>query len=333
MFIRTFRKVQWYTPFILLLLGALFWGSSFLDPVSALDRIADDNAPFYELFLPWIINYPGISVAIAFVILMGQVFFVNHIAVSKGFTDRFSALPALLYLLLMSSTPGMTGPHPVLIANIFLLLGLNKIFKVYHESQAIMEVLNVGLLLAVAGLFYYPALPLLLLLIFALFLYFPVSLRTLLAALMGYIVPFFFLGVYYYMFDMLDEKLDTVSIAIQPLEIFRQSLDIYQQAFAVVLGLLSVFAFLRLQLLYMPDKPIRVRKRVMVLSLFFLLSVLTYLVTVDYIYVHHGILIIPLSIALAVFFSDLRKKKLAEIVFTILFLLILAGRFSAYFIF
>ena len=333
MLIRTFRKAQWHSPILLLLLGALFWGSSFLDPAGALDRIADDNAPLYESLLPFIMDYPGISVALAFLMLMGQVFLVNHIATSKGFTDRFSALPALLYLLLMSSTPGMTGPHPVLIANIFLLLALNKIFNVYHERQAIMEVLNVGLLLAVAGLFYFPALPLFLLLIFSLFLYFPAGLRTLLAALMGFIIPFFFLGVYYYMFDMLGEKLDTVSIAIQPLEVFRQSLDMYQQAFAVVLGLLSVFAFLRLLFLYMPDKPIRVRKRIMVLSLFFLLSVLTYLVTVDYVYVHHGVLIIPLSIALAVFFSDIGKKKLAEVVFTILFLLILGGRFSAYFIF
>ncbi len=333
MLIRTFRKAQWYTPFLLILFGVLFWMRAFLFPDGMPDRIADDNAPFFELLVPWITNYPQMSLVLAFVLLMGQVFFLNHIATSKGLTDRFSALPGLLYLLLMSSTPGMISLHPVLLANVFLLLALNKIFKVYHERQAIMEVLNVGLLMAVAGLFYYPALPLLLLLIFSLFLYFPVNLRTLLAALMGYVIPFFFLGLYYYMFDKLGEKLDAISIFIQPLEVFRQSLDIYQQAFAVALGLLSVFAFLRLQLLYLPDKPIRIRKRITVLSLFFLFSVLTYLVTLDYIYVHHGVLIIPLSIALAVFFSDMRNRKLAEAVFSILLLLILAGRFSAFFIF
>ncbi len=333
MFIRTFRKAQWHTPLLLILLGVLFWMQGFLFPHEISGRIAEDNAPFYELLVPWITGYPLWSMVLAFALLMGQAFFLNHIATSKGLTDRFSALPGLLYILLMSSTPGMIGLHPVLLANVFLLIGLNKIFKVYRERQAIMEVLNVGLLMAVAGLFYFPALPLLLLLIFSLFLYFPVSLRTLLAALMGYFIPFFFLGLYYYMFDMLGEKLDAVSISMQPLEVFRQSLDIYQQAFAIALGLLSVFAFFRMQLVYMADKPIRVRKRVRVLSLFFLFSVLTYLVTVDYIFLHHGVLIIPLSIALAVFFSDMHNRKLAEAVFSILFLLILGGRFSAFFIF
>ena len=333
MFIRTFSKAHWHTPFLLIILGGLFWMRAFLFPHEMSGRIAEDNAPFYELLVPWITGYPLWSMVLAFALLMVQVFFLNHIATSKGITDRFSALPGLLYLLLMSSTPGMIGPQPVLLANVFLLIGLNKIFKVYREGQAIMEVLNVGLLMAVAGLFYYPALPLLLLLVFSLFLFFPVSLRTLLAALMGYVIPFFFLGLYYFMFDMLGEKIDSISISIQPLEVFRQSLDVYQQVFAVALGLLSVFAFLRLHLFYMPDKPIRVRKRVRVLSLFFLLSVLTYLVTMDYIYVHHGLLIIPLSIALAVFFSDMRNSKLAEAVFAFLFLLILGGRFSAFFIF
>ncbi len=333
MLIGIFKKAQWYTPLLMMLIGAVLWLDVFIYPSSAIAKISDTAGPFFEMLRPMIINNPLISVILSFMLLIVQAIILNHVATSKSFTERYSALPGLLYLVLMCSATVMIAPHPVLFANIFLILALNKLFDVHQEEHVTKQVFNVGLLIAVATLFHYPAIVLFLALIMSIFVYYLVNIRTIMAALIGLLTPFALLALYYFMTDMFVVWITHLTISIEPLLVFQLDTGVYQKAFIAVVALLSGFSFLRLQLIYKSTKPIRIRKRITVLVLFFLSSVASFLVVVNHIYVHYGIMLIPLSMALAVFFYDLRKTRLAEIVFSVLFILILASRYAGYLIF
>ncbi len=328
MLVKVFRKVYWHTPLFLILIGVLLWLKAFLDPASAIAEIDNVNAPLFKLVQAMACNYPLIALLVSFVLLMVQVFFINHIASARNLTDRYSALTGLLYLLLMSSTSAMITMHPVLFSNMFLLLVLNKILQVHGKQEFMPEIFNSGLMVAIAGLFYLPALVFFIFLIFAQIIYYLVSFRSVLASLLGLATPFFFLGLYYFMRDLFFERLGAFSITIQPWLVFGQTPDASEKIFIVVLAIFSLIAFARLRLVYYQDNPIRIRKRIQVLFLLFLISIVSYLSAVNYIHLHHAILAIPLSVGLAIFFFDLKKKWLSEIIFLILLLAVLGSRFS-----
>lgn len=333
MLVRVFRKTDWYSPILFVIIGLLLWFDAILAPGNAINSITDPAGPLFELIRPLLEEYPVMAVISAMLLLFIQSIAINHVATSKSFTDRYSLLPGVLYLLLMSSTTVMISPNPVLFANSFLIPALSKLFIAYDEDHYIKEIFNIGFLIAIAGLFYYPALTLFLALLISIFMYYIVSLRTIIAAFIGVLTPFVFLTVYYYLRDTLHYQVEKLHIVLQPLLVFELETGIYQKAFIGVIFLLSFFAFFRLQVVYKFTKPIRIRKRITILLLFFFISVVSFLLAVGHIHVHYGIINIPLSIALAVFFYDLGNRRLSEIVFGILLLLVFAARFASYFMF
>ncbi len=333
MLIHVFKIAQWYTPLLMIAIGALLWLDVFVNPTAAISKIADTGGPFYEMLRPFISNNPLVAVILSFILLIVQAIILNLVATSKSFTERYSALPGLLYLTLMCSITAMIAPHPMLFANLFLILALDRMFDVQQEEHVSKQVYNVGFLIAMASLFHYPAIFLFAALIFSVFVYYLVSVRTIIASLLGLITPFAFLALYFFLMDEFLNWFKNLTVSIQPMLVFQLDISIYQKAFIAVVGLLAIFAFLRLQLIYKATKPIRIRKRITVLLLFFLVSVASFIVVVNHVYVHFGIMLIPLSIALAVFFYDLRNSRLAEIVFSILLVLILSSRYGGYLVF
>lgn len=332
MLVRIFKKSHWYSPLLLLIASVLLWLDVFISPDKAIETISGSGNALYNMLLPAITAYPGTAVVIAFLLLLLQVFMINYVATSKGFTDRYSALPGLIYLLLMSSTAGMIAPNPVILANVFLIPAVNKLLNVYENEHVIKEVFNISFLIALASLFFVPALAFFLVLILSIFVYYIASIRSILAAITGLITPYFFLSLYFFMQDgQILLNLDH-NIEIEPLAIFSLDVNIYEQVFIVVLSLLSFFSILRLQLAYRSTKPIRVRKRITMLMIILLFSVLSYVLAIDNIHVHYGIIMIALSIALAVFFYDIRYNRFTEVLFALFVLIAVAGRFSGYFL-
>jgi hypothetical protein len=330
MLVRIFKKSHWYSPLLLLFIAALLWLDAFLYPERAMETISGPGNAFYDMLLPLMNAYPLVAVAFAFLMLMMQVFMINYVATSKGFTDRYSALPGLTYLLLMCSSAAMIAPHPVLFANAFLIPAVNKLLNAYENEQIAKQVYNIGFLIAMAGLFFLPALAFFPVLIVSVIIYYIVNLRRIIASFLGLFTPFFFFSLYYFMKTASFLPSDNTDIDIHPLSIFYLDVNIYEQIFIVFLSLLSFFSILRLQLVYKGTKPIRIRKRITMLIIILFFSVLSYVLAVDNIQVHYGMVMISLSIALSVFFYDIRQRRFSEILFGLFVLSTLAGRFSEY---
>jgi hypothetical protein len=328
MLVRIFKKSHWYSPLLLLFIAALLWMDAFLYPERAIDTISGPGNAFYEMVFPLMTAYPRAAVTFAFILLMMQVYMINYVATSKEFTDRYSALPGLTYLLLMCSTAAMIAPHPVLFANAFLIPAVNKLLNAYENEQIAKQVFNIGFLIAMASLFFLPALAFFPVLIVSVIIYYIVNLRRIIASFLGLFTPYFFLSLYYFMKTASFLPPDMMDIDIHPLGIFYLDVNIYEQVFIVVLSLLSFFSILRLQLVYKGTKPIRIRKRITMLIIILLFSVLSYVMSNDNIQVHFGMVMVSLSIALSVFFFDIRKRRFTEILFGLFVLLTLAGRFS-----
>ncbi len=324
MLIGIFKKSTVFTPVVLIMVALLLWLDGFL-LFSTQKPQLQEVAPLFGIVVPFVENFPLLQVVTAWIFLILQAFLINYVVTSKGLMDRYTLLPALLYIVIMSSSFNMLWLHPVLFANLFLILALNKIFDSYHEKHVAQEVFNVGLLVAMAGLFYAPAALFFFMSLASLFVYRVATLRGLLAHLMGYATPFFFLGVVYYLTDSLHENL-TLRGHFPLFRVFYHDFTTYFRILMVFLGLLFFISFFRVTFSHIADKPVRTRKRFNILTWFFAMALLSALVADHFLLVHHAMMMIPLSMFLAVTFMEMKKNRWAEVIFSLLILLIILGK-------
>jgi len=325
MLIRIFKQNAPVIPLLLLLAGLLMWVDGFF-LATVPGAATEGHAPLFEPLAAAFESMPVLSVITAFVLLMLQVFLVNYMVQANNLLGKPSWLPGFLYLLLMSSDPSLTSLHPVLVANLFLIWALARTLAAYSEGDVMAEVFNVGFLIAVAGLFYYPAMVFFLWLLVALGVYFLLSLRGLVAAFMGFLTPLFFLFTWYYLSDQLESRLGHMVAQYNPFLVFEQSYEPFSIAMMLMLALISFLSFLKISLAYVADKPIRIRKRIRVLVYFFVLALASILLATDRFDVHHGLLMPPLAIAWSVFLLETKRKWIADLMLYLFLMLVIAGK-------
>lgn len=325
MLIRIFKQNAPVIPILLLLAGLLLWADGFISATEP-GTATEGPAP---LFAPLAVAFEGLpllSVISAFVLLMLQVFMVNYMVQANNLLGKPSWLPGFLYLLLMSSDPSLISLHPVLVANLFLIWALARTLAAYSESDVMVEVFNVGFLIALAGLFYYPAIVFFLWLLVVLGVYFLLSLRGLAAAFMGFLTPFFFLLTWYYLSGQLEQKFEQMTALYDPFLLFDQPYALFSVIMMMALAFISFLSFLKINVGYAADKPIRIRKRIRVLVYFFVMALASILVVTDRFDVHHGLMMPPLAIAWSVFLLETKRKWVADLMLYFFLALVIAGK-------
>jgi len=317
-------------PFLLVLLpliAMVLWADAFL-LYNSVSLSSDNVAPLYYYIAIWFDQYRFLSVLLSFLFLIIQALMFNRIITDKGLVDRNSQLPALFYIVLMSNNFSLMGLQPVWFANFFLIISLDKIFDVFNEDDVFIEVFNVGFFISLASLFYIPALWFILLIISALFIYFLVNIRGILASVIGFLTPYGFVALYYFWHDRLGEKAS---------ELFNFNLLFSELSFYItpigwasigVIGLVALVAIFRIYFGGLSDKPVRIRKRFHVLITFFIIAAITVPFAGGKMYLHQAVLMIPLAAILARFFQDNRKVFWNEFFFTLLIVLIIVGKLA-----
>lgn len=326
MLIRHFTRTQSLTPVLLFLTIAVLWAEVFLEPETLFFSPSDNPAIFYAILQPLLANHPMISWITAICFLFIQAVLINHIVTNHGIFDRYSAYTSLMYVLLMSSSRELLYLHPALFSNFFLLLAIKQIFDAFDKDEAMLEVFNAGMLIAIAGLFYYPTLFLFLLLIICLLIFYLIGVRSLLAASLGFSLPFLYMAAYLFLTDRLQEHTATMTLATGWDGHWFQGMDWLHVALWAFVALLSLLSFFHLVLVFLPDKPVRLRKRLWVLVHLLAISVALLLVFPAKYFYQLSLLFIPVSVLLASFFHVIYRKMIFTILYVLLLGLVLATK-------
>jgi hypothetical protein len=309
MILRFFRKFQTPTLVLLVMVGLILWAD--------------------VLFLPGAVPFNMARIA-ALAFLIAQALYLNHIVTSQGLLDRQSYYTAVIYLVLMSSNSDMLELHPVLFANFFLMISLHQVFRTYKEETVLLEVFNVGLLIAIAGFFYQPALLLFLFLIISLFVFYYIDLRSFLAAFLGFATPFILAAVYFFLTDALPERIESFSYWIGTIGLPAPRTTLFTTVLLVFLGVACLLAVSWLVFYHIPDKPIRIRKRFRVLMFYLVVVLLTLFFGHPFKMVHMGLIYLPLSVGLAAYFHHIRSRMVPELMFSLLLLIVLVDKWAGF---
>ncbi len=320
-------KVKTNQPFmfsLLLIIAVVLWTDGFF-LFGKTSLPTEDMAPFYSIIVHLLGPYKLAGTLISFFFMIIQAWMFNRALTDKNLVDRNSKLPALVYIVLMSSHFSLTGLQPVWFANFFLILALDKIFDVFRDEAVFIEIFNVGFLISLASLFYFPALVFILLIISALLIYYLTNIRAILASIMGFMLPWLFVALYFFWIDTLAEQMHAFTILNIERVLSSWPADYWGWIRLITTAITGLIAIASIYLGGLRDKPVRIRKRYQVILAYLLISLVALFFAGQLTTIHSGIILLPLAAIVAIFFQENRNNLLNEILFTILVLVAITG--------
>ncbi len=206
---------------VLLILGLIIKMPLFLFP-KAIEAGTGDGHLYY--FIISLITTPGHSNAftasiLCFSLLYGQALMINFLVNEQRMTTKQTFLPAMSYLLITSLFPEWNYLSAPLTASLFIVWAFIKLFKLYNISAASGVIFNIGLLLGISSLIYFPSIAYLLCIFLGLMILRPFRFNEAMLVILGIIAPYYFYAVYLFLNDNLqvNQLLPKFAFKIQPL--------------------------------------------------------------------------------------------------------------------
>ena len=257
-----------------------------------------------------------------------QAIYLNYIVNKYKLISTSSYVVALLFVLLNSADASFLIFNPIFITNSFILIVLHQLFEIYNKEKVFALSFNTGLLVALATLVYFPAIIVFPLIWFTL-IYLKISLwREFIISLFGFMLPLLFYTSYCFFTDQVNHFMNE---AIFNNALFLKngasphsfSFNVYYYVLALLL-LLAGVNFLN----YLNKSIVKIKKlMVVVLVMCFLLGFSIFINGRDY-YAVYLMMTIPLTIMIANYFTEVKRKWLAEVFFLLLLLAIIFDYFS-----
>jgi len=316
MLIRVCKNTQPIPLILIIIISIITWSFS----ANSQFKIVETNGmPLYEIANYLVNSLPIWLVPIlGFLITVSQAIHLNFILNKHEVLYKDSYLPALMFTVLAGLLPPFLWFHPILIVNTILIFALDKIFALYKNSSPFSNCFDSAFLLALAALTYLPSIVLFLVYAVSLLVLRPFSWREWTIGIMGFILPFFFAFLYYFLQNQLLDFYNGVFITgINKKLDWNHFFVLKYTTSVIIVCLLLIFSIVRLQSNYYKN----VTKSRLIQQLLFILipvGLLSVLVSRDEQLYRFEILIVPFSVYLGYFFLSTKKQWMAESIFVVL---------------
>lgn len=289
---------------------------------------ADGSLPYHSLF-GWAADAPFYSAIAAAVLVFVQALMVNKLADEFRLMNDRNWLPGLFYVLVASILPEFLFISAPLVAATFVPMSLRRIFKSYKIAEATPLVFDAAFWMSVAGLFYPPALILLVAAFIGVMVMRSFILREQLVFLCGAIVPLFLGWLWYFWADQGNEFRSLQFGEIFQLYRFNLTFDTRMLLKTTFLVLLMLVFLYGLSVFYL-RKLIQTQKAITVLYWVLFTGGLLMLLRSNWRWEHFLLPAVSAGIFLAFSFQGLRNRFVAEILhFALLGLLFFIQLFPA----
>ncbi len=324
--IQVFRSPN---PFNILWLIALL----FLTRIGGLVHFpAHADASFTGLFSRLLISVPNENPTAsgqvfwsAIVVLLQAVWF-NYIINNNNLLGKPSFLPALMYITVTALFTSFLTLSAPLACNFLLIWMLQKVLDLYKTEDATSTAYDLGLIVGIGTLIYFPFIALFLAIWTGLLIFRPFNWHEWVSAIMGVLTIFFFLSVYYYCSNH--------NAAFQAFWLsfdadFPQVNFKLPYRFLVLFPLVLIFilGLFRLQSNFLKSMVV-VRKTFQTLLFMLLIIVLACCIKTDFSFNHFLLLAMPVAVFTAYYFLYASKKWIYESLYFVLLASILYFQFN-----
>ena len=285
------------------------------------------NFEFLESYTKFMVQIPigedlsvGLNIFIAGILIYIQALIFNRVVNNHALLAKPSFLPALLYITGASLFEPFLILSPTLICNFMLILVMDKLLRIGKSPNAIMIMFDVGIFIAIGTLIYFPFVVMLLLIWLSLLLYRSFYWREWVSGLIGFLIIFFFLAVFYYWNDNLTMF---YKIWLPLKNKFPSAFKIQYNDYLVLVpvGVMMILATIRLRENFFRSF-ISTRKAFQMLFFMFLIAILSFYTKPNFKLYHFLLCVPPGAVLLAYYFSNATKRWFYESLFLILVLAI-----------
>ena len=189
--------------------------SPFFHPVVS---TAIPNTPLAQYFFYWFDIVPEFGFSqylFSSLLVFLQALLVHFIASTHTVLYKTTPMPALFFVIINSIYPEQLFLTPQLISNTFLLLMLFRLFYLYESESPLMLVFDAGLFLGFGLQFTYDVWIYLPYIIISIITLTSFSLRYVLIAIIGLMLPAYFVGILFYLTDQFGSFLQSFQYSIQ----------------------------------------------------------------------------------------------------------------------
>jgi hypothetical protein len=327
--ISIFRSYQPAIIFLLLLYLIFFRLVLFLEPVTFQPpQTANLLSNFsYHALSSIATNRNWVYHVVSILLVFLQALYFNYLVNFYRILSRSSYLAAFSYILVSSLFVEFTLLTSALMANTFLLIAIGRIFSLYKKDSATAIVFDAAWWVSIASLFFFPYIVFFVFVVAAITVLRPFNAREYFLAAIGLLLPYYFMGVYFFWIDKLPEFLHSLIISELRFntEVLERSSRILVVGIPLVAVILWTALFIQANLFRMV---VQVRNYLIVIVWFFVAGILSLLVQFKGDLSHFIWLTIPAGISFAFFFAEFRKRLVSEILH---FFIILAILFYQYF--
>jgi hypothetical protein len=313
MLIGIFKSNQKLVNGLVILLTVLLWIPAFFIEGGT------EAASFISTGFIWL------DIIIAIILISIQAIYLNIIVNEYKLVENNSHLTSLIFVLFNSCFLELLSLNQVVIANTFILLGVHQLLRIYDTKGGLAFSFNAGFLISIATVIYLPNGVLLLFLLFGLIYMTSPKWRDFIITLIGFSIPIIYVVCYNYVFGEL-EGFKLVDYLKEVFNLIWSELPIFRKVLFFVILSVIILSFMRIAS-HMNRGALRTRKMLVVIIIMTVFGLGTLLLNkVDYL-ATFVLLTIPISIVVANFFQNIKKKWLSELLFIILLSLIIINYF------
>ncbi|WP_316802162.1 DUF6427 family protein [Pedobacter nototheniae] len=312
--INQFRKLN---PVNLILLLAYTF---FMRMAIFYEMPAQLNFDFLEPFARLLINInlenafsPATNVFFAGILVFIQALTFNRIINNHNLLSKPSFLPGLMFVTGSSLFMPFMVLSPALICNFLLIWMIDKFLKLGKSANSITTVFDIGMIIGIGTLIYFPFIAMFLTIFLALLLFRSFNWREWVGGIVGYLTVFFFLAVFYYW----NNNLSSFYQIWKPLgnkfpSVFKINYNDYLVLIPVVV--IIILASLQLRENFFRSF-ISTRKGFQLLFFMFIVSAASFYLKPDFRIWHFLLCVPPGAVLLAYYFSNAKKRWFYETLF------------------
>lgn len=323
-FFRYNYLIQWV---VIVVIAIIAWLPVFLRMHGELPAISG-TTPLYFLLAGLIGQSSLIMSIIAFVVFVFLLFFFNTILSSNQLSSRNSTFGSLAFIVCFTCVPIDCGSFQFILACPFVLVAMQTMYSLLQTENLEMYLFNVGVFVALASMFYYPSIVLILWILLVMIVWGYRSFRLFLIPLFGLLMPYFVMFAVSYFKRCIPAFFDTYSSGFCGVEIHKISLTMQDMIVLSVLAVLFLLSYVKIKT--SANNSIHIRKRIGVTLLLFVFAV--FMMTMQPPLNSNGLIFVVLAIFFAMALSTIRKSNIVSVLVLIVMIGALATQYLPLFL-
>lgn len=296
---------------VVALLAAAAWLPLFLNVPEELPA-ANLTTPLFLLLTNMLGTMPFIMIFLAFVLFLFSAFFFNTIHTSNLLSSRNSTFASLAFVICFASAPISCESLQYVFACPLILVVIQMMYSLLQTENPEPYLFNVGVFVALAAMFYYPSIMLIIWVLFVMISFGYKSVRLFFIPIVGMLTPYYLMLAVAYFNRSIEEVIETYSNGFCGLEMKFVGLSMEEILIVAVMSVLLLLSFVKVK--SSANNSIHIRKRISTTMMLFLFSVVILLQNPAG---GFGLFQMTVSVFAAMALSEVRKSRVVGILLAI----------------